>query len=154
MNSEISTVCDRESRRFVHLGRESSPSLPWLGSPDINGSCVDLNQPLQFASATHMPDSRSGAEEYTAGLDDVDMAEVERRLDGALAGLDALPSDQMRQSSSVWEDGERYWRQDSIGVATSSSIAIYVTPKKVAESPRRIQQTPKSLYDSDGFLKT
>ena len=106
MNSEMDNTAHRESRRYVKLGREASPLLPWIGSPDANDSCEDMNQLFDFDFAA---DTREGAEEHTSALDEIDMTEVERKLDGALAGFDALPGsdDTVRElrSSRVWDDG-------------------------------------------------
>ena len=165
MNSEVNDFLQqhRESRRYQRLGREASPLVPWIGSPDPNDGCGDMNELFDFGFA-----SAGVEDEHTSALDEIDMTEVERKLDGALAGFEAIPSDdampRQDRSSSVWEDGEKFWEQEqsspSIGVAKSSPLPMpdINTPKKVQgltiTSPRSIQHTPKSLYDSDGFLKT
>ena len=162
MNSEVNDFPDRdsrESRRYVRLGREPSPLLPWVGSPDLNDSCGDMNELFDFGFAS----AEGGAEEHeddlhTNVMGEIDMTEVERKLDGAIAGFQAAESDCRRDtSSSVWEDGEKYWASSPPTVTDDR-----YTPKKdtIFESviwdrtPRSIQQTPKSLYDSDGFLRT
>jgi hypothetical protein len=89
---------------------------------------------------------------------EIDMTEVERKLDGAIAGFQAADSGE-RRSSSVWKDGEKYWDSTSSPLPT---VGDKCTPKKDtifegevwATSRRSIQCTPKSLYDSDGFLRT
>ena len=167
MNSEANDFPYRESRRYQRLGREASPLLPWIGSPDLNESCEDMNELFDFGFA-----AAGAEEEHRSALDEIDMTEVERKLDGALAGFEAMPSDdttlQEKRSSSVWEDGERFWNQrqqesSPIGVARSSSVPFddLATPKKdiglghgLIATARSIQMTPKSLYDSDGFLRT
>ena len=163
MNSEVNDFPHRESRRYVRLGREASPLLPWIGSPNPSESCGDMNELFDFGFAS------AGAEdEHKSALDEIDMTEVERRLDGAIAGFDAIPSDDgsQKRSSSVWEDGERYWEQvhnSRIEGVESSPLRTsdMTTPKKAQglddeflATPRSIQMTPKSLYDSDGFLRT
>lgn len=157
MNSEVNTIADRESRRFVRLGREASPLLPWIGNPNPGGSYAAMNELFDFDFAS---DAKTGAEEY-GGLDEVDMTDVERKLDGALAGLGVLANDspaRRHASISIWEKGEGHWHQDlspKIGLATDRPQFSQETPaKSIFGSPRSIQMTPKSLYDSDGFLKT
>lgn len=157
MNSEVDTTVDRGSRRFVRLGREASPLLPWIGNPNPDASYAAMNELFDFDFAS---DARSGAEEYE-GLDEVDMTDVERKLDGALAGFGVLPNNNSARrhaSISVWEKGEEHWQQDrslTIGLATDRPATSQDTPaKSIFGSPRSIQMTPKSLYDSDGFLRT
>ncbi|KAK3698139.1 hypothetical protein LTR37_017097 [Vermiconidia calcicola] len=166
MNSEVNNTPHRESRRYVRLGREASPLLPWIGTPDPNESCGDMNELFDFGFAS--AGAEEGAEEYKSALDDIDMTEVEQIIDGALAGFAAPPGsddtvrEQQKRSSSVWEDGEKYWTEQSpqISVMPSSPLAMDVTPQKpgsngsLAVTPRTVQFTPKSLYDSDGFLRT
>ena len=173
MNSEVNDSflplpSQRESRRYVHLGREASPLLPWIGSPEEEpcdldggpGGGMDELFDFGFASGGAEHDGRDG-EEGTV-MDEIDMAEVERRLDGAIAGFDAVPtSEEDRRRSSVWEDGERYWESQvpRVEVAESSPLPVknMGTPRKgdgLDSARRSIQMTPKSLYDSDGFLRT
>lgn len=151
----------------------------------------------------------------TSALDNVDLSEVERRLEGALAGFDvpvspvddeddfpqnrsrtvfedqpsptSSPSAQCRQeqderSSSVWEDGEKFWDSTSLSTIPGSSPSD-AEKLRAVQTPRtyspvrggfgsmslRAQQVhmhmqarpvsgvmamPKSLYDADGFLRT
>ena len=172
MNSEISNISNRESRRYVRLGREASPLLPWIGSPDPSESCGDMNELFDFGFATTGDTAAGAAHEHMSALDEIDMTEVERRLDGTLAGFDALLRDndammEQKRSSSVWEDGERYWEQQQqqrapqLAFVPSSPVPIVdMTPRKrptddvFLATPRSIQATPKSLYDSDGFLRS
>lgn len=183
MNSEMDQT--RNSRRYTRLGREASPLLPWIGSPDPSESCNDMFD-FDFASM----DANAGAEVYEAeigggeeqhrsALDEIDMTDLDRRLDGALAGFDAGPpsTDTLSRRSSVWEDGEKFWeRRPEFTFAPSSPLPIDVTPRKKAAPfggenllmtpmarlqmpvldgpPSSIGKTPKSLYDSDGFLRT
>ena len=163
MNSEVNAAYDQESRRYVRLGREASPLLPWIGSPDPNYSCENMVDLFDFDFAS---DTGSGAEKSPSVLDEVDMTEVETKLDGAIAGFEAIPSEQTvkeSRSSSVWEDGEKYWEQRASAETAfaRSGLPFDVTPKKHQEldshllgTPKSIQNTPKSLYDSDGFLRT
>ena len=159
MNSELNNTSHRESRRYFRLGREASPLLPWISSPDPSESCADMNDLFDFDIATG--ESGPGAEEHRSALDEIDMTQVEKTIDGALAGFEAIPSDdttQQRGGSSVWEDGERYWEEQQ---SPSNPLPIDLTPRKGEVSDRElmarplsIQATPKSLYDSDGFLRT
>ncbi len=116
---------NRESRRYVRMGREASPLLPWIGSPDLSEEGeVGMGGVFDFGFTT------AGAEadaQWASALDDfIDLAEVERKLDGALAGFEApLASDDTvmgmsektdskptdaQKGSSVWEDGEKFWQ--------------------------------------------
>lgn len=163
MNSEVNDFPHRESRRYVHLGREASPLLPWIGSPDPSESCADMNDifDFDFAASTEP----GAAQEPLSALDEIDMTEIERKHDGALAGFDAIPSDETvrpheNRSSSVWEDGERFWEQKEntapqFAFVPSSPLPIKAnTPRKRAEYDGGLVATPRSLYDSDGFLRT
>lgn len=100
--------------------------------------------------ATGAYDARGGADDGeeddmdpTSALDDVDMSDIERRLEGALAGFDIPPSvdegvseegqasspvclpeqnDECDDSaSSVWEDGEKFWNRTSLSTIPGSS---------------------------------
>ena len=163
MNSEVNDFSgqfpsreSRESRRYVRLGREASPLLPWVGSPDPNDSCGDMNELFDFgfASAEGGAEEDDNEEVHTSALDDIDMTEVERKLDGAIAGFQAENSGERRDTgSSVWEDGEKYWDSSSLPTGTPKKDTIF-EGEVWATTPRSIQQTPKSLYDSDGFLRT
>ena len=79
---------------------EASPLLPWMGSREepsesYNAGGIDelLNFGLASAGAEH--DGRDGAKRVV--IDEIDMAEVERRLDSAIAGFDA--DEEVRRSS-------------------------------------------------------
>ena len=189
MNSEIDTTT-RNSRRYSQMTREPSPLLPWIGSPDLNESCNDLFD-FDFASEN----VAAGAEQHNSGnddsgrmaksaLDEIDMTDLDRRLDGALAGFDAGPPDSpatASRTSSVWEDGEFFWTRKpanmeftggSMGsnLATPTKIvvplpvasgALLATPAGRLRMPvlgeRRGSasgRTSRSLYDADGFLNT
>lgn len=189
MNSEIDTTT-RNSRRYTRLTREASPLLPWIGSTDPSESCYDL---FDFDVAS---DTGAGAQDpYTSNpddtyepgrvksaLDEIDMTDLDRRLDGALAGFEAgppssaSPSATVSRTSSVWEDGEKFWerRPDFSFAASSPPSGSNTTPTKKAApyngeamlaTPASRLQMPmvdalppssksRSLYDSDGFLKT
>jgi hypothetical protein len=157
MNSEVNDFPShesRESRRYVRLGREASPLLPWVGSPDPSDSYGDMNEPFDFGFASTEGGAEEDEEAHTSAMDEIDMTEVERKLDGAIAGFQAAES---RKSSSVWDDRERFWNSSPL-----PAFEDRCTPKKDtifesvvwATTPRSIQNTPKSLYDSDGFLRT
>ena len=185
MNSEVNSLSfpssshdhspqSRESRRYVRLGREASPLLPWTGSPDP--ADADMNELFDFGFAS----AEGGAEDYEGDdvggsvMDEVDMTEVERKLDGAIAGFRAADSStaearvcssvydaSSRVVSSVWDDGEKYWESSPpLSESTPTRHDGYrdVTFEGVVwdrtATPRSIQCTPKSLYDSDGFLRT
>lgn len=184
MNSEIDQThpLHRESRRYVHLGREASPLLPWICSPDPSESCNDLFD-FDFASL----DTTGGAVEgYDAGqegqrseLDNIYISALSRTLDGALAGFSCPPASSSNNSMytlerpssgrSVWEDGERFWEPLSAPIdmtptkqtsgmklrRTQGSVTpIRETTADLLEPPSSIMKTPRSLYDSDGFLRT
>ncbi|KAK5164488.1 uncharacterized protein LTR77_009694 [Saxophila tyrrhenica] len=184
-NDAWSYDTNRESKKFLRMGREASPLLPWIGSPELgegDGAAMDAVFDFGFAAAGAEEDEWEGA----GGLDEIDLSEVERRLDGALAGFEAaagsddtvlgMPVGQglgvdhieernricerkeERKTLSVWEDGEKFWERP--GQSSPLPTAV-VTPRKsagyekeVLDRPRSIQMTPKSLYDSDGFLRT
>ncbi|KAI6827596.1 hypothetical protein KC327_g12382 [Hortaea werneckii] len=204
MNSEIDTT-DRSSRRYTRLAREPSPLLPWVGSPDFNESCHNGFGVRGGASVFDFGDLQTAAGaaaaedhelQHQSALDDVDMFAFDRRLEGALAGFEAgLPSSAdatatTSRASSVWEDGEKFWEQQTIeqpAASTHRSLASQsnTTPmKKIVRSsvredrslqtttpnskmpvltgsldptafpPLSITKTPRSLYDSDGFLRS
>lgn len=185
MNSEANDLSpheNRESRRYVRLGREASPLLPWVGSPDPTDA--DMNELFDFGFAS----AEGGAEQddenedlHKSALDEIDMTEVERKLDGAIAGFQAVDTgsaEKTRISSSVWEDGEKFWessslpgdvdtpckppapsrvtelRGDCYGSPGRGKDTIFESVVWNERTPRSIQCTPKSLYDSDGFLRT
>lgn len=178
MNSQVDQTrsANRESRRYVRLGREASPLLPFIGSPDPSESFNDLFD-FDFGSADVEAGATDAGDIQTSALDDIDMTDFDRRLDGALAGFDAEPAAESR-SSSVWDDGERFWEhQQAPGeMRASSPLPECLTPTKnggkglvtptgnlkmpapdmgMQTLPRSsIGRTPKSLYDSDGFLRT
>jgi hypothetical protein len=145
-----------------------------------------------FTAAGAEVEDGEGGETWGSALDEIDFTEVERKLDGALAGfvpLDVVEevesgSDdtvqgsewkrdhwQQQRSSSVWEDGEKFWKlsqgrrdvgRPEVAIEPSSPLGSNdMTPKKdvgwehdLLGARRSIQMTPKSLYDSDGFLRT
>jgi hypothetical protein len=98
---------------------------------DVGGGAVDY----RYGAGCYDGDDDDGADP-TSALDNVDLSEVERRLEGALAGFDvpaASPESasfrgcdvrgegeedgecdgecdrECERSSSVWEDGEDFW---------------------------------------------
>ncbi|KAK5694898.1 hypothetical protein LTR97_009489 [Elasticomyces elasticus] len=214
MNSEIDqtrNLDNRESRRYVRLGREASPLLPWIGSPDMGeGGNDSSNDLFDFDFGEMVLDVGAGAsesdEEYgkagrKSALDDIDIEALDRRLDGALAGFEpsGAPSSSPpvldNQRFSVWEDGELFWQKQPRFSFTASSPpqpgSMDITPVKKStasgawgkdmngpmttptqrlrmpdplargkgldangERPNSIMQTPRSLYDSEGFLRT
>lgn len=194
MNSEIDHG-DRSSRRYTRLTREPSPLLPWIGSPDLSESYHDGFGNGLFDFDFSGLDAGAGAEEggnkHQSALDDIDMSALDRRLDGALAGFEAGPPSSAAtvtptRTSSVWEDGEKFWEERpkiSIPVSSPSLPAVVMTPAKrsaapltmengqalatpqlkmptpieplsAGRPPLSITKTPKSLYDSDGFLRS
>ncbi|TKA69779.1 hypothetical protein B0A55_08807 [Friedmanniomyces simplex] len=195
---------NRASRRYVRLGREASPLLPWIGSAELGEgageSCSDL---FDFDFGAMVLDVGAGAaeedgeeEKDRSALDDIDLAALDRRLDGALAGFEpGAPSSSPpvldSQRFSVWEDGELFWEKRPRFSFTASSpplpVDVEVTPVKKSggawegeqgtmtpvqrlrmpdplargvgydadgERPSSIVKTPRSLYDSEGFLRT
>jgi len=179
MNSEIDHGRTHEARRYTRLGREASPLLPWIGSPDPSESCNDMFD-FGFDHADFVggggPDAAAGAEEGTyekSALDEIDMTDLDRCLEGALAGFNAEPSVASASSPSVWEHGEKFWERQPEFAFTPSSARdvgdvtptgnkartdLRLTPTSTSLQmplpPRSICKTPKSLYDSDGFLRT
>jgi hypothetical protein len=149
MNSEMDTSTSNQSRRYLHgLSREPAPLLPWIGSPEPSESCNDMFD-FDFGS-TGGYDARGGADDGedseadpTSALDDVDLTDIERRLEGALAGFDIPPpsvdeaasekeasspislpeqTDECEdRASSVWEDGEKFWNRTSLSTIPGSS---------------------------------
>jgi hypothetical protein len=199
MNSEIdveSRHANQGSRRYIRMGREASPLLPFIPS-DINESCNDLFD-FDFGN---FGDTAAGADEHGSldvapndargALDEIDMSALDRQLDGAIAGFDVDPrsTPPSLQSStpneyrlSVWEDGEKFWEQrPEFAWPSSTPLPVDVTPIKKqshltpvgwdcdgsstpvqrmrdpntvdTEPPSSITKTPRSLYDSDGFLR-
>jgi len=149
MNSEVDVASDRESRRFVRLGREPSPLLPWIANPEGNESCAAMNELFDFNFGA---DAHEGAEACEV-WDDVDVTGVEEYSGDSPVGLATI----RERSSSVWEDGENFWHGEqspTVGFGDSSPLPLLIAPKEgplgVAVS---IQNTPKSLYDQEGFLK-
>ena len=149
MNSEMDTSTSNQTRRYLHgLSREPAPLLPWIGSPEASESCNDMFD-FDFET-TSGRDARGGAddgEDEDAGtasaLDDVDMSDIDRRLEGALAGFEIPPSvdegvsdeeeasspiclpertaECEERASSVWEDGEKFWDRTSLSTIPGSS---------------------------------
>lgn len=145
MNSEMDTSTSHQSRRYIHgLSREPAPLLPWIGSPEPSESCNDMFD-FDFGSKASY-DARGGAADGsdsdadpTSALDNVDMSDIERRLEGALAGFDVpvsvdetasegrssptpLPVQTPdERASSVWEDGELFWNRTSLSTIPGSS---------------------------------
>lgn len=189
MNSEVNyslslANLDRESRRYVRLGREASPLLPWINSPDLSegmDAVFDFDLTTSSCASTGADDVSHGVGISDGIMDDMNLAEIERKLDGALAGFDALPQsdashdtitslgvvEKSVRRASVWEDGERYWEyQEKENVAplkgsSSPTDVLDLTPLKKPAGRQSeefgwasIQCTPRSLYDSDGFLRT
>ncbi|KAL1589456.1 hypothetical protein WHR41_01595 [Cladosporium halotolerans] len=206
MNSEMDASTSHQTRRYVHgLAREPSPLLPWIGSPDPSESCNDMFD-FDFGR-----DARGGAEEAGEGevgegeapasaLDNVDLSDIERRLEGALAGFEVPVAveeqerereegecespvwargcageeeDEDERSSSVWEDGEKFWDRTSLSTIPGSSPSDADKARAAIQTPRMyaienhgfgsrwarmrspsVMVTPRSLYDADGFLKT
>ncbi|KAK5137785.1 hypothetical protein LTR08_007357 [Meristemomyces frigidus] len=131
MNSEIDTS-ERGSRRYTRLAREPSPLLPWIGSGS-DGGCSELFD-FDFASEDVGPGAEMGdegvagvgrgqGEMATGALDELDMTDLDRRLDGALAGFDAGPSVAESRASSVWEDGELFWLREPAKTAKTAELA-------------------------------
>lgn len=173
MNSEANDSFGRESRRYTRLGREPSPLLPFIGSPDPADGCNDLFD-FDFASATEA--TEGGAERDS--LEKVDMADIERRLERSLSSF--APNEDCQRSSSVWEDGEKYWDNMPQYFATAESpvadsspttrklqsipefgrLTTTPIPKLKMYGPEIILDgtlgvgTPGSLYDANGFLKS
>ncbi|KAK0264732.1 hypothetical protein B0A54_07730 [Friedmanniomyces endolithicus] len=210
MNSEIDQTRNlsenRASRRYVRLGREASPLLPWIGPPDFgDGASDSCNDLFDFDFGEMVLDVGAGAAKEDgsgsrgkSALDDIDMASLDRRLDGALAGFEpGAPSSSPpvldSQRFSVWEDGELFWQKQPRFSFTASSSPLLgdmdVTPVKKSsagvwereqgamtpvqrlrmpdplagggvgfeddgERPSSILKTPRSLYDSEGFLRS
>ncbi|KAK6437431.1 hypothetical protein LTR95_006373 [Oleoguttula sp. CCFEE 5521] len=175
MNSEIDTSANRQSRRYIHgLTREPSPLLPFIGTPDF-----DSHGGVEgFFNFDFDPiDSQTGCGAGGA-LDEIDVSDIERQLDGAIGGFDVpehedgdasgvhLEEDEdlvieevelvprgLRMGSSVWEDGERFWQRTSLSTIPGSSPGATGVGLGV-EFGGEDAQTPKSLYDADGFLRS
>lgn len=135
MNSEVDTTRSRESRRYLRLGREASPVLPFTGIPHPSESCNDLFD-FGFGN-TQDDDADSGAARSGHDLEDADVGDWDRRLEHALKevgspteernGRQANPSSDIRdeqRDSSVGEDGEEFWQQRAHPEARSSRVDI------------------------------
>ena len=167
MNSEVDQNAldrNRESRRYARLGREASPLLPFIGNPaEAFESCNDLFD-FDFGGA----DAGAGAEVSVPGaLDEVDMTDIERRLEGALAGFDApaKSSESEKRSSSVWEDGEKFWEHPTWEVTPSSpspatkyeidhSTLMAATPRMDAtlSTPTNVSPRTSAAVDSSRLI--
>jgi hypothetical protein len=113
-----------------------------------------MNELFDFGFASAEGGAEEDEEVHTSAMDEIDMTEVERKLDGAIAGFQAENSGERRiTDSSDWEDGEKFWESSSLPTCTPKKDAIF-EGEVWATTPRSIQHTPKSLYDSDGFLRT
>jgi hypothetical protein len=183
MNSEANHISvgwdpeQRESRQYVRMGREASPLLPWIGDVETGEDSVGNMKALfdfGFAAADGGAENEGGNELPTcrSALDEIDLAIVERKLDGALAGFEpgSDDTDSVKEqtndevaSRQVWEHGDNF-EQDKrwAGFVGKGAEGISATtPKKRdlladggAEWKRRsVQMTPRSLYDCDGFLR-
>lgn len=144
MNSEIDTT-DRSSRRYTRLAREPSPLLPWVGSPEFNESCHNGfgirggTSVFDFGDLQTSPGAAAtevdGLQQRSA-LDDVDMFAFDRRLEGALAGFEAGPPSSAdatattSRTSSVWEDGEKFWEQHKFEQPVGSSERSLFSDRK------------------------
>lgn len=172
MNSEMDTSTSTQSRRYIHgLSREPAPLLPWIGCPEPSESCNDMFD-FGFGSDAHggAADHSDDDAEATSALDNVDLSDIERRLEGALAGFEVpasideegvssplysdngcsspsplptqtAPFEEKDRASSVWEDGENFWNRTSLSTIPGS------TPSD-AEKARAALQTPKTRYYS------
>lgn len=200
MNSEMDTSTSNQTHRYIHgLSREPAPLLPWIGSPEASGSCNDMfDFDFETTSGCDARGGADGGQSEDAGpasaLDDVDMSYIDRRLAGALGGFDIPPSvDEIvsdegqeasspvclpertaeceERTSSVWEDGEKFWNRTSLSTIPGSSPSdaekakTIPTPRMYSSEdglgsrrsnmrPPSVMATPKSLYDADGFLRT
>jgi hypothetical protein len=90
----------------------------------------------------------------TSALDNVDLSDIERRLEGALAGFDVPASSadgrvsseessspvqtptQDENASSVWEDGEKFWNRTSLSTIPGSSPSDAEKARSVGPTPR------------------
>ena len=139
MNSEMDTSSSRESRRYIHgLSREPAPLLPWVGSEhddEVNESSSSDLFDFDFGARDRHRDVESGAADYryggydvddddddanpTSALDNVDLSEVERRLEGALAGFDVPVSSPAGGSSAGGKTGRG--KEVEVGECSSPS---------------------------------
>ena len=160
----------RASRIYVRMGREASPLLPWISGGEADGVGVfDFGFGAEKEVAAGA-EEEEGAE-WRSALEEIDLGVVERKLEGALAGFEAEGDrrSEARASTgvevpvhglprtSVWEDGEGFWEGREwrgFGARSAADFAnqVVATPRK--RRVGSIQMTPRSLYDSDGFLKT
>jgi hypothetical protein len=160
MNSEMDTSTSHQSRRYIHgLSREPAPLLPWIGSPEPSESCTDMFD-FDFgevhASGVAMDVDLDSELDATSALDNVDLSDIERRLEGALAGFDVPPASsvdgrgssdegssppvqtpmQDEGASSVWEDGEKFWNRTSLSTIPGSSPSDAEKARSVGPTPR------------------
>ena len=124
MNSEadvLNTQHHRASLRYRNLGREASLELPWTPHDDYS----EMEGLFDFDRAGRASDDE---DEAAAGaLIDLNMADLERKVSGALAGIDgpggerrgpagprnaALPREpHARLRAELWESGEKRWME-------------------------------------------
>jgi hypothetical protein len=168
MNSEMDTSTCHQSRLYIHgLSRVPAQLSPWVDSESSNDT-------FDFDSG----DVHGGAD-ATSALDNVDLSEMERRLEGALAGFD-VPVDvgddedgdgwegDKKRESSVWENGEKFWNRTSLSTIAGSSpsevekakagreVSGYAFGGRARRAHMRspsVMETPRSLYDAQGFFK-
>nr|OQO28907.1 hypothetical protein B0A51_03927 [Rachicladosporium sp. CCFEE 5018] len=144
MNSVIDTSANRQSRRYIHgLTREPSPLLPFIGTPDL-----DAHGGIEgFFNFDFDPIDTVAGCGAAGALDEIDISDLERQLDGAIGGFDVPEHEDgddsgvhleddgedlvieevelvprgLRTGSSVWEDGERFWQRTSLSTIPGSS---------------------------------
>ncbi|KAK4501961.1 hypothetical protein PRZ48_007771 [Zasmidium cellare] len=186
MNSEVQTHREsRESRNFVRLGREASPLLPWIGTEteDFDTRAgADSSSPASFSSLEDAQPKRQtihGVPQVdvtprASALDELSFKDLEKVIEGALAGFDAehrastsiskptayaygqgqnISPTEEKRNSNVWDDGEKFW---SLSVETPRSKREEeprTVDPRLLSTPMSITATPRSLYDADGFLK-
>ncbi|KAJ9658819.1 hypothetical protein H2201_007600 [Coniosporium apollinis] len=131
MNSEA-TIESRADRRYLHMGRAASPSLPELDS------CASL-----IAAFEPVPEA---AEEGETPRKKGDGQERSKR------------NSVWEDGEMAWKQGDvgkrEKRRSDSVSPARAgSALRIEAVTPKVRVVPASVQGTPGSLYDQDGFLK-
>lgn len=167
MNSEANESFGRESRRYTRLGREPSPLLPFIGSPDLPDSCNDL---FDFDFASEPEPTDGGARR---GSDEENVNPADRRQWCEHRPGDVHTLNDAQRGSSVWEDGENYWNFAPEKTAAASRSDVELSPSRsrlqsipefgrlttpvpkfsIPQNRSPILGTPGSLYDANGFLR-
>lgn len=128
MNSDVDTSACREIRRYVQLGREASPPMPYFLSPNPSESCASFD--FGFEKPLQAQDSVS----------DLALPTV--------PGLSIKRGNSKTYPKSILKP--RLDRVDSPGISPLTDKVSY-NAMETKDKPG--MGTPNSLYDETGFLR-